>query len=344
MVDSVCERALLPLCEYPSNITRDHLTVLCWTHHFFGEDYVKPFTVSLPTGQCIDVDFTTNRDVIEQCDAIWFHAPSIRDMPPRRPGLKRILMCMESDKRFPVISFAGVYDHFDLLMTYRLDSDIPCPYPSYREYGDFRRRRHATHQSTSSVAYIASNPMPYRDNYVAQLMQYTPVDCLGECLNNRRPQNFVFGRHSWARGGWDSLVSVLNNYRFYLALENSRSLDYVTERLFHALSIGSVPVYMGAGNVEDFLPAENCIINVDDFDGPGHLAEYLQYLEQDDSSYAQYLAWKDKPFANCFEYLLRVTELTPLERMAIKLAHGCDRDCRCGGRLRLQQYHIKPGD
>ncbi len=54
-----------------------------------------------------------------------------------------------------------------------------------------------------------------------------------------------------------------------------------------------VPIVMG-GSREDYfnMAPPNSYIHVDDFASPGHLAEYLRYLDRNDTAYASYFAWK----------------------------------------------------
>jgi hypothetical protein len=59
---------------------------------------------------------------------------------------------------------------------------------------------------------------------------------------------------------------VLRYYKFVVVFENSNCRDYVTEKLWRALRMGVVPVYMGARNVrEDFLPTPDAAVVVSDF-------------------------------------------------------------------------------
>ncbi len=160
------------------------------------------------------------------------------------------------------------------------------------------------------------------------------VDSPGRCLNNKTIPGFNDGDNSWARKGFESIMDILPGYKFYLAFENSISTDYVTERLFLALVAGVVPVYYGAPNVRDFLPSDNAAIVVTDYSGSGELGEYLNHLDQNDDPYEQHLAWKRQGHRDEFKNLVDLADIDPRHRMAVKLAHGCSKDSRCGGRIR----------
>lgn len=319
----------------PKDLKPGTLTVVACTSHFFSDDYVRPFALPEEWGVDLSCNFTGDPAFLERADAWWFHGPSITRLPKDKKQ-RWILMSMESDRNWPLLQNPDVLARFDLHMTYRLDSDIPTPYPNWRDYGDLRSASVPVKEKNRRVpaVYIASHHVPYRDAYVAQLMTHMPVDSLGACLRNKSPTDFVSGNDIRA-GNWSgSILEILPTYKFYLAFENSLSRDYVTERLFHALAAGTVPVYYGAENIEDFLPADDAAIKVRDFTGPRELADYLLHLDQDDQAYEQHLAWKGREYPDRFKRLLDIGTIEPLHRMAVKLAHRCPRTCSCGGRLR----------
>jgi alpha-1,3-fucosyltransferase 10 len=138
-------------------------------------------------------------------------------------------------------------------------------------------------------------------------MKKVRVDSYGKLLTNRA----VAGPD---RGG-ETKLGIISRYKFCLAFENSRSVDYVTEKFFHPLLAGTVPVYRGAPNVGDFAPGEKCFINADDFSGPAALAEYLNYLDGDAVAYREYFAWKSADFSSKFRAMIRTLSPDPLCRL-----------------------------
>lgn len=105
---------------------------------------------------------------------------------------------------------------------------------------------------------------------------------------------------------------MFRKYKYAMALENSREKDYVTEKVYHALLSGAIPLYWGAPNIDDFLPSgRRSVVEVERFipgqlgdaeaaakvrdDGAGafqKLGEFLQHLETDDAAVKQLLAWR----------------------------------------------------
>jgi len=72
-------------------------------------------------------------------------------------------------------------------------------------------------------------------------------------------------------------------------------VDYVTEKFFETLQADTVPVYLGAPNVEDYAIGEHSFIRADQFNTTEDLVDYLIYLDQNDEKYQKYFEWKKKP-------------------------------------------------
>ncbi len=71
---------------------------------------------------------------------------------------------------------------------------------------------------------------------------------------------------------------VLLSSKFNLCYENtSGSRGYISEKLFDALSTGSIPIYWGAPNVADYVPAD-CFIDRRQFRSNGEMFEFLRNL------------------------------------------------------------------
>ena len=89
-------------------------------------------------------------------------------------------------------------------------------------------------------------------------------------------------------------LAVISRYHFCLAFENSIAPDYVTEKIFQPLLAGTIPIYRGAPNFQQFVP-EGSFINADAYNGPNDLADYLHHLLESPKEYEAYFAWRRKP-------------------------------------------------
>lgn len=77
------------------------------------------------------------------------------------------------------------------------------------------------------------------------------------------------------------------NYKFYLAFENSICKDYFTEKLFRMMKYDVVPIVYGNGYEFNGLP-ESSYINALDFESIEALSKYLIYLNGNDTAYNEY--------------------------------------------------------
>jgi len=73
-----------------------------------------------------------------------------------------------------------------------------------------------------------------------------------------------------------------------------------------------VPIYLGAPNVDEFVPPGS-YINAANFDSPADLAAYLRYLVETPQAYEEYFAWRSKPLPPLLIERARKLE-TPLLR------------------------------
>lgn len=77
-------------------------------------------------------------------------------------------------------------------------------------------------------------------------------------------------------------------------MDNSNLKDYVTEKVYDGLVAGCVPLYLGAPNIQNYIPDNNSIINVDQLGSVEALKDELERLAADDDAYDEKLSWKQK--------------------------------------------------
>ena len=147
------------------------------------------------------------------------------------------------------------------------------------------------------VVYVQSgcDPPSDRDHYVKELMRYIKIDSYGTCLHNKDlPEEFQNPMTMDDEGFHD----IVAKYKFTLSFENAICEDYVTEKLWRPLSLGSVPIYKGSPTVQDWMPNDHTIILADNFSSPKDLGEFITSLDQIDEEYAKYLEFKEKGISN----------------------------------------------
>jgi hypothetical protein len=253
---------------------------------------------------------TGERSYAETADV---HIYSISIFPEKDTNAKckniYMIMSMESEINYNVLQLARQnLTVFDWVSTYRLDSHVPLPYFDYASYDFFSPIPKKLNKNTTQiVSFISNCSAQKRLDYITNLMKYMPVENYGACLTNID----IPGA---------SKRDVLPKKKFTIVMENSETWDYVTEKLYDALSLGSVPIVMGAPNIGELAPDLHSYIDVKDFASPKHLAEYLKYLNENDEEYYKYLAWKERGFSPHFEALMDMTLLHSRCRLCLRLA------------------------
>ncbi|KAL2728059.1 glycoprotein 3-alpha-L-fucosyltransferase A-like isoform X1 [Vespula maculifrons] len=174
--------------------------------------------------------------------------------------------------------------------TYRRDSDIVAPYERWQYYDSSVKQISQTFNyaanKTKKVAWFVSNchPRNQRMHYAKELSKYIQVDIYGACGTLRCPR-------SQSQTCFDMLDE---DYKFYLAFENSNCKDYITEKFFvNGLGHNVLPIVMGA-HPNDYAKSApyRSYIHVDEFESPKELATYLHRLDHDDELYNSYFRWK----------------------------------------------------
>lgn len=239
---------------------------------------------------------STDAGRLQEADAVMFHAPTLDAEAfaalPKRGGQVWISVNHESRNRTPWQSAPHLRERIDILMDHGRDADVWAPY--FNDYDLKRLRTPPPPKRDDAIAamFVSSAVNDSgRLEYLRELMQRIEVHSYGRQLNNRRLEN---------DSGIVSKRAAIARYRFTLSFENRRETDYVTEKFFEPLWTGSVPVYLGAPNIRDFAPGENCYIDAADFPDPADLAAHLRTLAEDGDRYEALLAWKRQPYRKAF--------------------------------------------
>ncbi|CAF1442202.1 unnamed protein product [Didymodactylos carnosus] len=177
------------------------------------------------------------------------------------------------------------------------------------------KANNATSYITAPILWMNSNCKTYsnRTEYVLELMKYIDVDSYGKCGRNKKelPKHIAKiqgtasldakrSSYKWQEGK----LALSSEYLFTVAIENSLSYDYITEKLWHPLLSGSVPIYLGAPNVEDWLPCESCIIDLRKFKTPKDAAHYLKMVSMNRTLYESFHQWRNVPITEKFQKIL----------------------------------------
>lgn len=122
-------------------------------------------------------------------------------------------------------------------------------------------------------AYVISNPdaSRERDDIIDSLGKYKELSSGGRYRNN-------------VGGPVKDKLAFLGDYRFSLAIENSRTSGYTTEKILQAFAAGTIPIYWGDPGIErEFNP--DSFINAASFSSLEELSEYVAAIFEDDEKY-----------------------------------------------------------
>jgi len=199
----------------------------------------------------------------------------------------------------------------------KLSSLVPVPYISWHDFGLMEITPEQSDwlssktQTSLACAFVSNCHFPKRNKMIRDLQKYLGVDSYGGCENNKNEKELVSGTRN------ENKLNLMRSYKFSLAFENSETIDYVTEKFWGSLLAGAVPVVIGAPNTKFWAPdtgpypyQSKAMIFAGDFNfNAEKLAEYLLYLDSNDTAYLEYLQWKTKGYSDDFKAAVDVTSV-----------------------------------
>lgn len=112
-----------------------------------------------------------------------------------------------------------------------------CDQLSFQRFEDWRDRFCALVAGTSTM--LGTESLEMRKRIVEKLDPISRVDCAGKLLRNTEELQEKFH---------DDKAEFLKMYKFFICPENISIQGYVTEKVFHAIGSGCVPIYNGSVN------------------------------------------------------------------------------------------------
>lgn len=102
---------------------------------------------------------------------------------------------------------------------------------------------------------------------------------LWEVRQRLRPDPIYTAVAAASKGPIDSKAETLGGYRFAICFENMILQGWITEKIFDCFRAGCVPVYLGAPEVADHIPAD-AFIDMRKFSGYDDLRRFLHSLRE----------------------------------------------------------------
>ncbi|XP_032223447.1 alpha-(1,3)-fucosyltransferase C-like [Nematostella vectensis] len=240
-------------------------------------------------------DFTCDKKYLNVSDAVLFHG---RDMTPlaelrslmnrKSPHQRWVFYLREN----PINTFLNLPQYngiFNWTMTYRTDSDIYVPGGVYyRVPTNMTGNENYAKGKDKLIYWPVSNCGNSRDNIAKKLSEFVQVDVYGGCRRNfpKSTPGLSCPRNS------KECDTLMRSYKFRLSFENKNCVDYITEKYWYPLEKGNIPIVLGGASYDSKLVVPGSYINALDFPSVKALADYIQYLDKNDTAYNEYFQWK----------------------------------------------------
>lgn len=208
----------------------------------------------------------------------------------RYPKEKLILFLWEPPSVMPQSYDKKNHEIFSKVYTWRDDYiDNKKYFKIYYPVFHSMNRRLRNFKSKKLCALVASNRSSSHPDEL-----YSERKKLAEFYEKNHPMDLDLYGRGWSfgfdgiyRGTLDDKAHVLKNYKFTFAYENIKDVPgYITEKLFDAFQVGTVPIYWGASNVKEYIP-KGCFIARQDFTDEEALYQFIHSMTKE--QYDQYI-------------------------------------------------------
>lgn len=268
-----------------NELKMDHVSVLVkgWT-------WIPDNLDNLYSCRCgLSCLWTKSSVVADKPDALLFETAT----PPverRRGDPLRVYMDLEAGRK------KSGYE--DIFIGYHAEDDVQSTYAGALFHNNRNYHLSPYKNNDTLVYWSSSRCLPQRNQLAKRLLSLLPSHSFGKCLNNVGGLDKALSFYpecikdsNEAPKWWDHLHCAMSHYKFVLAIENTKTESYVTEKLFYALDSGAVPIYFGAPNVWDFVPPHS-VIDGSKFSSLEELASYVKAIANNPVAYAEYHAWR----------------------------------------------------
>ena len=160
---------------------------------------------------------------------------------------------------------------------------------NFNEFDKLRNEVIKNPNRTKFCAAVISNCVArFRMNFIHKLNSYKKVDLEGKCKYNNNIRTIK------------DKIEFLKNYKFSIAMENSKGDGYVSEKIYDSFVAGTIPIYYGDYLIDEFINPKTYILIKGEKDIDKKI-EYIKKIDNDDKLYISILKEKpiiDKKFVN----------------------------------------------
>ncbi|KAK3123650.1 hypothetical protein QOZ80_8AG0634130 [Eleusine coracana subsp. coracana] len=224
------------------------------------------------------------------------------------PSVDSILRSMESSQYYSENNIDVARGRgYRIVMTTSLSSDVPVGYFSWAEYDIMAPVPPKTEEALAAAFISNCGARNFRLQALEMLENLeVKIDSYGSCHRNR--------------DGKVDKVEALKRYKFSLAFENSNEEDYVTEKFFQSLVAGSIPVVVGAPNIQEFSPGEGAILHIKELDDVASVASTMKNIASNPDMFNQSVRWKYDGPSDSFKALIDMAAVHSSCRLCLHIA------------------------
>ena len=249
-------------------------------------------------GMCVK-NVKVNADVNDpSCDVRMFrnqHVPDVR--PKTNPKQVDIFFTHESPSMYsPEMRDDAFRKSFDYVANYERTSGLWFPFavPVFEMKEDFPLFTIPRKERIPGIAWLARDCLSNRAETLKKISDEYPVFSVGHCARNVNSNSFPESVMEMPRRRDTSFQEPLSNFMFYFAVENVgvSCPEYVTEKIYYALSRGSIPIYIGWEGVNELLPGRDSWIDLRNYATPQQLAKRLREIAESDEEWDKMHKWR----------------------------------------------------
>ena len=249
-------------------------------------------------GMCVK-NVKVNADVNDpSCDVRMFrnqHVPDVR--PKTNPKQVDIFFTHESPSMYsPEMRDDAFRKSFDYIANYERTSGLWFPFavPVFEMKEDFPLFTIPRKERIPGIAWLARDCLSNRAETLKKISDEYPVFSVGHCARNVNANSFPESVMEMPRRRETSFQEPLSNFMFYFAVENVgvSCPEYVTEKIYYALSRGSIPIYIGWEGVNELLPGRDSWIDLRNYATTQQLAKRLREIAESDEEWEKMHKWR----------------------------------------------------
>ncbi len=307
------ERMIQRIYSYSKDTSMDSIAYKQWQLNLFDT-----------LGAKLHIKNAYTAPFIPSNSIIWIHMCDYNTLPKNileRKDLYKILYTIES----PNIRHQAQWDkqflenNFDIIMTYwtdlfkvRTENTIYFPFIHRYDFNNENDMKLITHKEKIPSACILLENRDFKNNYkindttleandykriiaVQNIAKYMKVYCYGASwkkveteINKKNNNQNVISKETPSRFlDSDKTIDYYEQHTFSIILENCNASGYVSEKIYDAWSVSSIPIYYGNFNekLKEFIgndiPIEKMMIDLNKI-GVENIGTYISELYNDD--------------------------------------------------------------